>query len=96
MIEPKKKRGTREVLERLAEIGTVLQDLYAERAVFEAEVVGRPVIWDRIKDGGEIEIGNITIKGALYNEADVSKWERLNLPRSTTGKLVKIKIRRTT
>lgn len=41
-------------------------------------------------EGGSIRVGQVEVRGKLVKQGDASRWERDNLPKSTTGYLVKV------
>lgn len=89
-----KSRSRREVVERASEVHILIKDLAEERDILNAELLGDPAIGPLIKSGGSLKIGIFTISGKLYHPDKCSDWERRNLPRSSTDRIVKIFVSR--
>jgi len=93
-VNPYATRTRREKVERASEVYMMLKDLFEERSILDAELIGDPVIGPIIREGGSIEIGIFTIAGRLYQPERCSDWEKRNLPRSSTDRIVKITVTR--
>ena len=72
---------------RLLEIKQLNMDMAQEKFLAASRLWrAHPILLE----GGSILVGVIKVYGRLIKTGDASKWERANLPKTTTGMLVKI------
>lgn len=72
---------------RLLELQHLMADLAQEKFLVCHRLAQlHPVLLE----GGSIRVGQVEVKGRLVKQGDASRWERDNLPKTSTGYLVKV------
>lgn len=72
---------------RLLELQHLLSDLSQEKFLTCHRLAQ---LYPVLLEGGSIRVGQVEVQGKLVKQGDASRWERDNLPRTSTGYLVKI------